>query len=390
MSVPNPSIAIIGAGIGGLTAAIALRQFGFNVQVYEQATALGEIGAGITVGIDAGRILNALGLGQALEALEAPIQHIGTLHFATAERLTYEQYDVDQHQREHGTAARHVHRADLHALLVRTLESLGRSVHLMHELEIIRQDALSVDLNFAGGKTAGCDVVIACDGLKSVVRDQYFDTQPAHYTGMVAWRGLIERDAVPHVKLDPHFAAVPAENKLFARYSVRRGSLINYVAIARKSSVHLESWTARADVSDVLDEFIGWHGDVVDIIAATHPDRCMQWALHSRQPLATWIDGRVALLGDAAHPMTPFYGMGAMMAMEDAYVLARAFRAHRHDWRTALARYENARIERANAIHVMSLERGDAYLSKDAKQRAQLPEAGLGEHKKYNALTVAV
>ena len=385
-----PDLAIVGAGIGGLTAALSLKRHGFSPVVYEQAAALGEVGAGITMGVEACRILVELGLQKELDELEDPMKHVGVLHFATAIRLNYELKDAEESRRQHGTAARHLHRADLHNLLLQSARAQGIAIETDCELTNLRQDADGVDLTFRSHRSERHELVIACDGLKSVARDLCFHTEAPTYTGMVAWRGLVDRDAVSHVEFDPQFAAVPAEDKLFARYPVRRGRLVNHVAIARKPEAKIESWTARAEVADVLEEFSGWHSDFLDVIAATPAERCMQWALRSRQPLDTWRNERVVLLGDAAHPMTPFYGMGAMMAMEDGFVLARSFAAHRGDWRQAFAGYENARLERANTLHLLSEARGNSYLSGDAKKRAQSLEAGLQKQPAYDALTVAV
>ena len=140
-----------------------------------------------------------------------------------------------------------------------------------------------------------CDVVIACDGIKSIVRDQLFNTQKPKFTGYVAWRGLVESDKVPDIDLDPHFAAYPAENKMFGRYPVKHKTLINYVAVARKPSLTSESWSQKAEVSEVLEEFNEWNEDVVRIINATPSDKCLRWSLYSRQPLKKWINGRVSL-----------------------------------------------------------------------------------------------
>lgn len=383
-------VAIVGAGIGGLTTALGLRRLGVRVTVYEQAKQLGEIGAGITLATEACQVINWLGLADELEALERPTPHIGTLHFETAERLTYEVRDVLACVEKHGTATRHLHRADLHRLLANAVERVGDTILVNHQLMTLRQDSDSVELVFASAKVAKHDLLIGCDGLKSVVRDQCFETEKPSYTGMVAWRGLVDRKKVSHIAFDPHFAAVPARGKMFARYPIRRERLINYVAIARQSDIEGESWTSKADLDTVLAHFDGWHSDFVDVIAATNPNQCLQWALRSRQPLDSWVNHRVVLLGDAAHPMTPFYGRGAMMAIEDACVMTRCFERGDTDWEDALQRYQRARLERANAIHVMSLDRGNAYLSKDRKERAQPIQAGLGEHSEYNALTVTI
>lgn len=386
----NLKIGIVGAGLGGMTAAIALQQRGVDVTVHEQSSGLGEIGAGITVGPNANKVLNALGLEDEMEELAGPSPHAGVLDYKTGERLTYIVRGRESFMQEYGAVSRLVHRADFHAVLQRAFKSSADNLKLGHELSDITQDDDGVTLQFTNGQTARYDVVVACDGLKSIARDKLFPTEPPEFTGIVAWRGLVERSKVPNVSLDPHFATYPAENKMFARYPVRGGELINYVANARKAAFDTESWKATADISEVLDEFEDWHEDVVSIMKATPAGTCLRWALHSRKPLDSWLKGRVALLGDAAHPMTPFHGMGAGMAIEDAAILARCFEACSDDWQNAFQRYERARIGRANAYHVASAERGETYMSSDANERKKEPNAGMEGQAAYDAMTAEI
>ena len=379
-------IGLIGAGIGGITAAISLQQKGINPTIYEQAPELGEVGAGITIGPNANHVLNSLGLEEKLEKLAKPSPNVGTLHYKTGERLSYVPRGREIYMEKYGAVSRLIHRAELYQLLVDEIKDKKNILKLNHKLKKIKQDDKKVILYFENNIIEHCDVVIACDGIKSIVRDQLFNTQKPKFTGYVAWRGLVESAKVPDIDLDPHFAAYPAENKMFGRYPVKHKTLINYVAVARKPSLTSESWSQKAEVSEVLEEFNEWNEDVVRIINATPSDKCLRWSLYSRQPLKKWINGRVSLLGDAAHPMTPFYGMGAGMAIEDAIVLARCFDKYSKDWQDALKYYELARIGRANKMHLDSLERGDAFMSSDASKRSLPPSAGLDDdHYKYNA-----
>ncbi len=383
-------IGIAGAGIGGMTAAVALQQRGFQVVVYEQAAELGEVGAAITLGPNANRIFTALGLEDEVETLASATPHTGTLHWKTGERLAYVQRGVKNYLDTYGAVTRHMHRADIHGVLVRAFDAGTDSLRLDHRLTNIEQDSNGVTLRFANGRSDRCDIVVACDGIKSIARDQLFVTEPPKFTGLVAWRGLVDRHSIPDVDFDPHFAAFPAENKLFARYPVRHGTLINYVAIASQPGFHEESWSAYGDVAEVLAEFADWYEDVVKIISATPADRCLRWAMHSRKPLDSWVTGRVALLGDAAHPMTPFLGSGAVMAIEDGAVLARCFEAAGDDWADALQRYERARLTRANKVHMDSVKRGEAYLGSDPTARGQAPGIGMEEIYQYDAMSTPI
>ena len=178
---------------------------------------------------------------------------------------------------------------------------------------------------------------------------------------------------------------------MFARYPLRRGQQVNWVANAYlPEGIGMESWNAWTDVSEVLNLFSDYHDAVRNILKASPEGRCLQWAMHSRQPLDGWIAGRVTLLGDAAHPMTPFYGMGAGMAFEDGMILARCFEAEGDNWQAAFQRYERARLTRANMFHVASFERGKTYMSADPADRAKKPSAGMEHEFTYNAVTIPI
>ena len=389
--VKGPDIGIVGAGLGGMTAAVALQQRGFRVTVYEQAAALGEVGAGITVGPNISLVLGGLGLEDAAQSFAGASTTFGTLHYKTGARILFTERSPEEALETRGALTRHMHRADLHKILEDALAKQGDTLRLGHRLTDIEQDDSGVTLRFANGVTDRRDIVIACDGLKSVVRDELFPTEPPRYTGFVAWRGLVDAADVPGITHVPHFASYPAEGRMFSRYPVRRGARINWVANAyRPDDIGEESWYAQTDIDEVLEEFGDWHEDVVRILKASPGCRCLRWALSSRQPLNGWIVGRVTLLGDAAHPMTPFYGMGAGLAFEDAAVLARCFEAEAGDWRAAFVRYERARLARANKFHVQSLERGRIYMSADPTDRAKEPAAGMEAEFGYDAMTVAI
>jgi len=384
------TIAIVGAGIGGLTAAVSLQQRGFQVTVYEQSAELGDVGAGLTISANAGRVLTALGLTEQMAELEMPTPHIGSLHPMSGARLNYEIREYTQAELDVGAVTRQVHRADLHSILADALKAPADTLRLQHKLVDVKQEPNQVHLGFENGETASHDLLIACDGLKSVVRRILFCQQQAEFTGFVAWRGLVPRNQLNHQEFDPHFATYPDKDKLIARYPVRGGSLINYVAIARKAQFKSESWHQTAKVSEVLDEFRDWHSDVVEILRATPQQSCMRWALYTRRPLTSWVKGRVGLLGDAAHPMTPFYGMGAAMAIEDAYVLARCLNIEGTSGQEALQRYQRARFERGNHMQKISLQRAESYMGQKKSQRALTPGAGLESMINYDPVTVEI
>ena len=194
-------IGLVGAGLGGMTAAVALQQRGINVVVYEQSPELGEIGAGITVGPNANRVITGLGLEDEFEALASATPHAGILHYETGERLNYIPRGHDAYMKDHGAVSRLMHRADVHAALERAFNADEDSLKLKYKLTDISQDDDGVTLKFANGETDRVDVAIACDGLKSIIRDKLFPTEPPLFTGYMAWRGLVDRSRVPNEAL---------------------------------------------------------------------------------------------------------------------------------------------------------------------------------------------
>ena len=383
-------IGIVGGGIGGLTAAIALKKQGLNAVVFEQAEELGEVGAGLTISKNAARVFDELGLGAQLASLDNPCPHLGSMHHESGEILGYEPRDSQELNDSNVIVSRQVHRADLYNLLVSRLKDDGGPIFLGHKLQDISQSSDQVELSFAAGQIEICDIVIGADGLRSAVRERLFSADPATFTGFVAWRGLVERQFVEDISFDPHFGTYSSSDKLFVRYPLRHGSRIHYVAIARRNDFLCESWSAPADVNQVAAEFDGWHEDVVRVIRATPKDKCMRWALYSREPLDKWIAGRVCLLGDAAHPMSPFFGMGAAMAIEDALILARCFEAEKESWTSALERYQSARLPRGNHMQRISLARAESYMNNDPIRRAMNPSSGLGNAMDYDPRTAKI
>lgn len=383
-------IAIVGAGIGGLTSALALSPLAEEISLFEQSSALSEVGAGLTLSSNVGRILFALGLGEKLDSLASATPSVGTLDVRTGRQVACDVKSYSEADRACGAVLRHVHRADLHQLLANEVRAQGMTIELGSRLTEIQQNDAGVELQFANNTSAKFDIVIACDGLKSVARDRLFETEPPRFTGFVAWRGLVPAEQLDIEPMDPHFATYPASDRFFSRYPIRHGELINYVAIARKPEFRAEGWSHTARTEDLLDEFAEWHPDVRAIINATPEGQCLLWALYTRQPLPSWSNGRVVLLGDAAHPMTPFYGMGAAMAIEDACVLGRSFAKYKDNWRMAIKCYEAARLPRGNEMQRISLQRAEIYMNPDAASRNLLPGAGLEGMRGYNPLTVAL
>jgi salicylate hydroxylase len=387
-------IVIVGAGIGGLTAALALLRAGESVVVAEQAPALAEVGAGLTLSPNATRVLHALGLQADLDAIASRPERGAIRHYRTGEPFVVN--ERADHVTRYGSPYCQVHRADLHA-------ALGRAV-AAHDPDALQlgqafvgfvPESDGVDVAFRRGDgsrvTRRARALIGADGAKSAVRSQLSSASPPQFTGYAAWRGLVPVDRLPEGTIDFPTCLYVGPQKMFARYLVRGGQLVNFVAAIRQPDWTVESWSARGDRDEAATAFAEFHPAVQSILAAVAPEALYKWALHTREPLVRWVEGRVGLLGDAAHPMLPFMGQGAAMAIEDAMVLARAFAADASPER-ALKRYEQSRHARATFVQAASARRGLALLAADPDhygRREHADETSLGLFE-YDATTVAV
>ena len=350
----NARIALIGAGISGLTAALALQRRGFKPVIYEQAPQLGEVGAGLTLSPNSTHGLEDIGLGPGLEKMASLPPRAGVLHYRTGAVLV-DQERGDSLKRQYGANYYQIHRADLHKMQADAVQANdATAIKLNHAFAGLTQSGDTIELTFAHGAKSMVDVVIGCDGIKSEVRAALWGRLPARFTGNVAFRGLVPMSRLPAgFKVEPMSGAAVGNKHSMARYLVRHGTLLNFAAFAEKSGWEDEGWSVRCEVSELLAEFHDWHESFRTFLAATPPDMCFKWALHDRDPLPYWTKGRATLLGDAAHPMLPFLGMGAAMGIEDGVVLARCFEAS-SSIDEALKRYEAARRERTTFVLLAS------------------------------------
>lgn len=382
---------IVGAGIGGLTAALALQRAGFRVSVHEQASELGEIGAGVTITPNACHALNYL-LGEELVERICHVPASGAIkHYETGATLIDTERG-DGPKRRYGAHYCQVHRADLHGALADAVRTNDADALLVGARFIgLEESDTAITASFADGRSATGDILVGCDGIRSAVRASLWGADEPRFTGYVAWRGLTPTAELAPEYLVPDSAAFAGRGRTFTRYKVRRGELYNFVAFTRRDQWEAESWSERADIAEVLEEFADFAPEVQAILRATPPEQCFKWGLFDRSPLARWTRGRATLLGDAGHPMTPFLAQGAAMAIEDGVVLARAVAAA-NDWEEALARYEAARRERGTFVMLESqvnarriYERDPDSLSRNSHRSAE----ALGLYD-YNPLTADV
>lgn len=373
-------IAIIGAGIGGMTAAVTLAQKGFKVKVFEQAPELSEVGAGLTVTPNATKGLIYLGLGEAMNKIGMAHDLQGVRHYQTKEIIV--PLKRGKHMLEkYGAYQFQVHRADIHDLLIENLEQHSPGcVSVDHQLVGIDQKSDRVKLIFNNQAEYECDFVIGADGTRSAVRTAILGNDEPEFSGYVAWRGVVPTDGLDESDFDEcGSSAFISPGRVFARYLIRDAKEYNYVAFLATDEWAEEGWSIPSKVETVLETFSDYNQQVKNIISATPPEGCYKWGIFTRQPIAKWSSERVTLLGDAAHPLEPFMGQGASMAIEDGVVLGRIVEDS-SSFSEIIERYEAARIERSHFVTEHSKKAGqrftgnnpDAYTKEDHKNEEEL------------------
>ena len=363
-------VLIVGGGIGGLTCALALSRAGHSVQLYEQAPAFGEIGAGIMLTPNATRVLRHFGLGAALDrsGMRPPASRYRRFDDAA---LMGDAPLADVMESAYGAPWLHIHRSDLlDALLAAVSAQGGTDLYAGRRATGCAQDGGSVTVQFSGGAPAEGDLLVACDGVRSTIRAGLMEHGEARFRGQVAWRGLVPAGGLPERATDRASVVWIGEDRHIVQYALRGGSLVNYVAIAAQQEWAEEGWNRPARLEEVQEEFAGWHEDVQLLLEATPADALYKWGLFDRDPLQQWVYGRIALLGDAAHPMLPFMAQGSAMAIEDAAVLARCLEAF-DGLELALSRYQGVRGERTARVILQSRAQTNLYqrLTGDKKRQ---------------------
>jgi salicylate hydroxylase len=359
---------IIGAGLSGLTTALALVHAGWRVRVCEQARVLGEVGAGITLSPGALRGLASVGLEEEILAVSLPVPDIAFLHHRTGELLAgARNAGARSDAKAPGPGSgvpRHIHRADLHAILVRALHRLDpQMIETGQRLTAVQQGATTV-AQFSDGSSREAQVLIAADGTRSIVRRSLFDAAPPLFAGQVAFRCLIPAHEAAPFLAQGHAAVFIGASRIFNRYLIRHGTLLNVIGIAKCDLWREEGWNVRATPAEFLEQFAGFHPSVLSLIELAPADSLIKWGLFVRPPLHEWSAGNVILVGDAAHPILPFLGLGAALAIEDGIVLARAL-ALTADVPIAFAAFQRARRQRVDDIRAQSIRQGEIIQADD-------------------------
>jgi salicylate hydroxylase len=345
-------VAIIGGGIGGLTAAIALSQAGNEVAVYEAAPELKEIGAGVALHPNAMRVLRSLGLEDGIRKIAGTSPWATTRNWKTGRVIS--RMSRDRQEAALGIAGATAHRADV--LDVLTAAVPPGVVHLGKRCLDVDSDGDTAVARFTDGTTAGADVIIGADGIHSAVRTSLFGPDDPRFTGKICYRAVVPAAEVAGERPDTDNTQWFGPHGTIVLYPLRGEDLINIVAHYDDDTYRHESWIAECPADEVLERYAGWHPSVLALFEAA--GTWYKWALYDRDPIPRWTRGRITLLGDAAHPMLPYLGQGACQAIEDGAVLASALSASPGDPATALDRYERTRRPRASRVVLTARERG--------------------------------
>jgi salicylate hydroxylase len=351
------SIGINGGGIGGLAAAIALRQAGHDVEVYEQASNYQRVGADINLTPNAVRALDSLGVVDMLKETAArPTHRISRMWDTGAETSRLEM--ADEAERRYGAPQLTIHRADLLSALRRQVSDAA--VLLGHRVEDVDHVGPKPKVRFADGSTREVDLLIGADGIHSVTRMALFGPEHPQFTGLVSYRAVVDRSKLDIPNLDAFTKWWgPTPDLQIVTFPLNRGRETFVFATTAQNDWRHESWTMPGDVEELRQAYAKFHPEARALLDAC--ESVTKSALYVRDPLPVWSVGHVTLLGDACHPMTPFMAQGACMAIEDAVVLGRALEeADERDIERALNRYEEARKERTARVQIGS--RGNEWL----------------------------
>ncbi len=356
MGLGGLRIAVVGAGIGGLAAACALARRGAEVCVYEAAGALGEVGAGLQLGPNSVAVLEALGLRDAAEVHASLPEAIELRDFAgrPVARLPLGAACVARYGRPYWQ----MHRADLAGVLAQAAVEAGAELRLGGRVVEALQVPGGAVLRLEEGAEARADLVVGADGIRSGIRAAGFGGEEARFTGHVAWRGLVPAERLPPGLFPKAACVTMGPGRHVVTYPLRGGALWNFVAVEERAGWTAEGWMVPDDPAALRRAFAGAGPAVAALLEAV--ETTYLWGLFDHPVLPAWVRGRVALLGDACHPMLPFLAQGAAMALEDAWVLGACLAAAQEPEQGLMA-YEDRRKPRATRVQRAAARNGRVY-----------------------------
>ena len=333
-------ISIVGAGIGGLVAALALKKRGHKPIIYEKTESLSELGAGIQLSPNANKVLEYLGVMEELQADVYEPEAFQFVHYRTGKVLAQRTLK-NSSVKIYGSPNYDVHRADLQKALLTVINKEEIQIEKNSEILDLYEEANSAFIR-TKESVIESDVVIGADGIHSIVRKKLWGEDQARYTGNVAWRMLVPIKEISSEFLQQNTKVWLGPKKHFVQYLVKGGKFLNCVCLVEQNHWMNEDWSEKGDISELKNIYSDWHPEIQEILESTNPDCLSKWGLHDRAPLNKWSKGRFSLLGDAAHPMLPFVAQGAAMAIEDGIVLASSLSSF-DNVELGLYDYENKR-----------------------------------------------
>lgn len=340
-----PTAVIAGGGIAGMTAALALARAGWHVTICERAETLGEVGAGLQLSPNACKVLQDLNILPLVGANAFEPEAACLRDGITGQRI-YRAALRDQAEARWGAPYLHIHRADLHRVLVEEARLAGVDIRLGTPVARAVMRPENAGLHLEGGQIVEADLVLGADGIRSALRKGIAPDEEPRFTGQVAWRAVVPANVLPAGLIDPEATVWAGAGRHLVTYYMRGGDLVNMVAVLERPDWAEEGWSIPGNSDELRQAFAGWHPTVQALLEGV--SECFLWGLFDRPEQVRWIKGRLALIGDAAHPMVPFMAQGAAQAMEDVGVLIRHLR--NADVPSALEAWEAERWPRVTRV----------------------------------------
>ncbi|MFT6100461.1 MAG: salicylate hydroxylase [Arenicella sp.] len=361
-------VVIAGAGIGGLTTALCLAKAGHDIHLVESSPAFLDIGAGIQCGANALCVMQTLGVLDRLTEVAVTPKRVEFRDYQSGLAL-HTMVLGQSYQEKYGAPYLHLHRSDLHSVLLGAFLNIQpNGLTLDTKVLSYKEHDNLVKVELSNGDSIEADLLVAADGINSVIRKQLLGNTPATFTGNVAWRGVVPVERLPDNWMDTVVSNFVGPNKHMVLYYLRQQRLANFVGVVENKTWTDSSWSAKAPWQDLSADFKGWHPTVRSIIDAVDKDSCYRWALYNHQPFSNWSSNRVTLLGDAAHSTLPFMASGAAMAIEDGRILQRAIE-QASSLPEGLQLYQRNRFERTAKIQTTSARAGKLYHFKTSLMR---------------------